>query len=64
MDTGGFNNSSHIAGEELNEAFARWMEFAAFVPIFRTHGTSYRQPWLYGESRSPRRSALPGLGIP
>ena len=48
MDTGGFNNSSHIAGEELNEAFARWMEFAAFVPIFRTHGTSYRQPWLYG----------------
>jgi alpha-glucosidase len=48
MDTGGFNNSFHIAGEELNEAFARWMEFAAFVPIFRTHGTSYRQPWLYG----------------
>lgn len=48
MDTGGFNNSFHIKGEELNEAFARWMEFAAFVPIFRTHGTSYRQPWLYG----------------
>jgi alpha-glucosidase len=48
MDTGGFNNSFHIAGEESNEAFARWMEFAAFVPIFRTHGTSYRQPWLYG----------------
>jgi alpha-glucosidase len=48
MDTGGFNNSFHIQGEELNEAFARWMEFAAFVPIFRTHGTSYRQPWLYG----------------
>jgi len=48
MDTGGFNNNFHIAGEELNECFARWMEFAAFVPIFRTHGTSYRQPWLYG----------------
>jgi len=48
MDTGGFNNNFHIAGEELNEAFARWMEFAAFVPVFRTHGTSYRQPWLYG----------------
>jgi alpha-glucosidase len=48
MDTGGFNNNYHIQGEELNEAFARWMEFAAFVPIFRTHGTSYRQPWLYG----------------
>jgi alpha-glucosidase (family GH31 glycosyl hydrolase) len=48
MDTGGFNNSFHIHGEESNEAFARWMEFSAFVPIFRTHGTSYRQPWLYG----------------
>jgi len=48
MDTGGFNNNYHIAGEERNEAFARWIEFAAFVPIFRTHGTSYRQPWLYG----------------
>lgn len=48
MDTGGFNNNYHISGDELNECFARWMEFAAFVPIFRTHGTSYRQPWLYG----------------
>ena len=48
MDAGGFNNNYHIAGEELNECFARWMEFAAFVPNFRTHGTSYRQPWLYG----------------
>lgn len=48
MDTGGFNNNFHIHGEELDEAFARWMEFAAFVPVFRTHGTSYRQPWLYG----------------
>jgi alpha-glucosidase len=48
MDAGGFNNNYHIAGEELNESFARWIEFAAFVPIFRTHGTSYRQPWLYG----------------
>ena len=48
MDTGGFNNNFHIDGEEANECFARWMEFAAFVPIFRTHGTSYRQPWLYG----------------
>jgi len=48
MDTGGFNNNFHIQGDELNECFARWMEFAAFVPVFRTHGTSYRQPWLYG----------------
>ncbi len=48
MDVGGFNNDFHIRGEELNESFARWIEFAAFVPIFRAHGNSYRQPWLYG----------------
>ncbi len=48
MDTGGFNNDSHVAGEEASECYARWMEFDAFVPIFRLHGTSRRQPWLYG----------------
>ncbi len=48
MDTGGFNNSSHIAGAEASECYARWMEFDAFVPVFRLHGTSRRQPWLYG----------------
>ena len=48
MDIGGFNNSFHIQGEEANECFARWIEFGAFVPIYRTHGTDYRQPWLYG----------------
>jgi alpha-glucosidase len=48
MDTGGFNNSNHVTGEEAAECYARWMEFDAFVPIFRLHGTSRRQPWLYG----------------
>jgi alpha-glucosidase len=48
MDTGGFNNDARIAGEEYSESYARWMEFAAFVPIFRTHGTFYKQPWLFG----------------
>jgi alpha-glucosidase len=48
MDTGGFNNNQHIHGEEYSESYARWMEFAAFVPIFRTHGTFYKQPWLFG----------------
>ena len=48
MDTGGFNNDNHIQGEEASECYARWMEFDAFVPIFRLHGTSRRQPWLYG----------------
>ena len=48
MDTGGFNNNNHVRGPEASECYARWMEFDAFVPIFRLHGTSRRQPWLYG----------------
>jgi alpha-glucosidase len=45
MDTGGFTN-----GTPTPENYARWMEFGAFVPVFRVHGDSSqkRQPWLYG----------------
>ena len=44
MDTGGF------FGHPSPENYARWMEFAAFTPIFRVHGTylEKRQPWIYG----------------
>jgi alpha-glucosidase len=44
MDTGGFN------GHPTPENYARWMEFGAFVPIFRVHGgnAEKRQPWVYG----------------
>jgi Alpha-glucosidases, family 31 of glycosyl hydrolases len=44
MDAGGFN------GTPSPENYARWVEFAAFVPIDRVHGTlgEKRQPWLYG----------------
>lgn len=44
MDTGGFE------GHPSPENYARWMEFAAFVPIDRVHGTlnQKRQPWVYG----------------
>jgi len=44
MDTGGFE------GHPTPENYARWMEFAAFVPIDRVHGTfnQKRQPWVYG----------------
>lgn len=48
MDTGGFNNHNGVKGEEYAESYARWMEFAAFVPVFRTHGCTYHQPWLFG----------------
>jgi alpha-glucosidase len=44
MDTGGF------VGHPSDENYARWMEFAAFVPIMRVHGglNEKRQPWVYG----------------
>lgn len=46
MDGGGFK------GHPSDENYARWIEFGAFVPIFRVHGTlgEKRQPWLYGEA--------------
>jgi alpha-glucosidase (family GH31 glycosyl hydrolase) len=44
MDTGG------IWGHPTAENYARWIEFASFVPIFRVHGeeNEKRQPWVYG----------------
>ena len=44
MDAGGFH------GHPTPENYARWMEFAAFVPVFRVHGGNgeKRQPWVYG----------------
>lgn len=44
MDTGGF------IGHPDPENYARWTEFAAFVPIMRVHGdlNEHRQPWVYG----------------
>jgi alpha-glucosidase len=45
MDTGGFN------GHPDPENYTRWIEFAAFVPIMRVHGSlnEHRQPWVYGD---------------
>ncbi len=44
MDGGGFH------GHPSDENYARWIEFGAFTPIFRVHGTyqEKRQPWRYG----------------
>ncbi|MBS0569055.1 MAG: glycoside hydrolase family 31 protein [Proteobacteria bacterium] len=44
MDGGGFN------GHPSAENYARWIEFGAFTPVFRVHGTfdEKRQPWVYG----------------
>ena len=55
MDTGGFS------GHPGPENYARWMEFAAFVPIYRVHGgrNEKRQPWVYGPvAEAAAKSAL------
>lgn len=45
MDIGGFNS-----GDPSPENYARWMQFGAFVPVYRVHGfeNTQRQPWFYG----------------
>ena len=55
MDTGGFS------GHPDPENYARWIEFAAFVPIMRVHGDlgEKRQPWVYGPTaEAAARQAL------
>ncbi|MBN2357258.1 DUF4968 domain-containing protein, partial [candidate division KSB1 bacterium] len=44
MDIGGFNGTPDA------ENYFRWIQFGAFVPIFRVHGTNgeEREPWNYG----------------
>lgn len=44
MDIGGFN------GTPSPENYYRWIQFGAFVPVFRVHGTEFeeREPWNFG----------------
>ncbi len=45
-DVGGF------VGEADGELFTRWIQMAAFMPLFRAHtvlGTPDQEPWSYGE---------------
>ncbi len=44
MDIGGF------IGTPSPENYFRWIQFGAFVPVFRVHGTfgEEREPWNYG----------------
>jgi len=46
MDGGGFQGD-----KPSPENYARWIQFGAFTPIFRVHGSfgQKRQPWVYGE---------------
>jgi alpha-glucosidase len=46
MDIGGFHN------RPSDDDYLHWLQFGAFVPVYRVHGTldQQRQPWLYGTS--------------
>ena len=47
-DTGGFYTTSELTGE----LYARWFQFSAFCPSFRSHGRMWRlrTPWGWGLS--------------
>jgi alpha-glucosidase (family GH31 glycosyl hydrolase) len=35
-------------GKDTDELYARWVQFGAFQPVLRLHGTAERLPWEYG----------------
>ena len=36
--------------EAYKKLYVRWLEFSAFLPVFRAHGTDVdREPWAFGE---------------
>ena len=44
-DAGGFLSQLKLPNEEV---YTRWMQFAAFTPMFRTHGKKTpREPWCF-----------------
>jgi alpha-glucosidase len=57
MDGGGF----HL--HPSSENYARWLEFDAFAPICRVHGSHLqrRQPWIYGSTAA--RAATAALDL-
>lgn len=42
-DVGGLSTTSS------KEVYARWMQFGAFSPLWRVHGTGENNPWGFGE---------------
>ena len=41
------------------ELYTRWLQFAAFLPMFRSHGTDTpREPWRFGEPGAPFYDAI------
>jgi alpha-glucosidase len=60
-DIGGFNGAPEYSGE----LYARWFEFGAFCPLFRSHGRNWHlhTPWGWDQGEpGPRESTLPAAG--
>ncbi len=39
-----------VAGGNTNsQLYLRWLQYGAFSPLMRQHGTTERNPWVYGE---------------
>ncbi|MFT3789438.1 MAG: glycoside hydrolase family 31 protein [Tepidisphaeraceae bacterium] len=45
--------------EGYRELYVRWMQFGAFLPMMRSHGTDTpREPWRFGEPGEPAYDAM------
>ena len=45
--------------EGYRELYTRWLQFAAFTPMMRSHGTNTpREVWRFGERGTPYRDAI------
>ena len=63
QDTAGFFMSSEFQGGEKNasyrELYARWLQYAAFNPLMRIHGTdAEREPYIFKQSDPEMYKAL------
>ncbi len=59
-DIGGFYSNEELTGE----LYARWFQFGAFCPLFRSHGVTWqtRLPWGWGlKDMGPKENRHPPL---
>ena len=56
-NTKGHNSAMH--NPQFQELYVRWMQFGAFMPMMRSHGTDvWRELYYYGEKGEPVYDAL------
>lgn len=59
-DGGGFNQNTGTIENPSPELYTRWLQLAAFSPVFRVHGNfnHQRQPWFYGFTAEENAKAV------